>query len=342
MLVFFARLYRSTHMKHAYTNLPALVALVAAPCAVAQIPAPSSGPAYPAKVVRMVVPSTSGGGADTMARLLAHHLSERWGRQVVVENRTGASNNLAYEFVAKSAPDGYTLLAGISTLAINASTFKKLPYDAQRDFAPISHMVSIPNILMVHPSLPAKNATELAAAARARPGQILYGSGGHGTNNHLVVELFCAMTGTKMTHVPYKNSGPAMIDTVGGHLMVFATNMILGVPHVRSGRLRAIGITSLARAQGAADIPTLHESGLKDFEAVQWYGLLAPAATPRDVLDKIHRDATGILRLPEVRDRMIADGAVVVASTGEQFAAFIKSETVKWAKVVKAAGIAPE
>ncbi len=298
--------------------------------------------AFPNRVVRIVVPSTSGGGADALARLLAHHLTERWGRQVIVENRTGASNMLGGEFVVKSAPDGHTLLAGISTLAINPSTHKKVLFDAQRDLAPISHMVSIPNLLLVHPSLPAKSAMELAAVARAKPGQLLYGSGGHGTNNHLVVELFGAMTGTKLTHVPYKNSGPALIDTIGGQLMVFATNMILGLPHARSGRLRAIGVTSLARAPGASDIPTLHESGLKEFEAVQWYGLLAPAATPREITDKIYRDTAAALKMPEVRDRMTSDGAIVNASTGEQFAAFIKSETVKWAKVVKAAGIVPE
>ncbi len=299
-------------------------------------------PAYPVKIVRIVVPSTSGGGADALARLLAHHLTERWSRQVIVENRTGASNMLGGEFVAKSAPDGHTLLAGISTLAINPSTHKKVLYDAQRDFAPIMHAVSIPNILMVHPSLPAKSAMALAAVARAKPGLLLYGSGGHGTNNHLVVELFGAMTGTKLTHVPYKNSGPALVDTIGGQLMVFATNMILGVPHVRSGRLRAIGVTSLTRAPGAADIPSLHESGLAGFEAVQWYGLLAPANTPRDITDKIYRDASAVLKMPEVRDRLSADGALIVAGNSEHFAAFIKSETVKWAKVVKAAGITPE
>ena len=300
---------------------------------------------FPNRVVRIVVPSTSGGGADALARLLAHHLTERWGRQVIVENRTGASNMLGGEFVAKSAPDGHTLLAGISTLAINPSTHKKVLFDAQRDLAPISHLVSIPNILLVHQSLPAKSAMELAAVARAKPGLLLYGSGGHGTNNHLVVELFGAMTGTKLTHVPYKNSGPALVDTIGGQLMVFATNMILGLPHARGGRLRAIGVTSIARAigtPGAADIPTLHESGLKDFEAVQWYGLLAPANTPRDITDKIYRDTVAVLKMPEVRERMTSDGAIVIASTGEQFAAFIKAETVKWAKVVKAAGITPE
>lgn len=297
---------------------------------------------FPTRVVRIVVPSTTGGGADALARLLAHHLTERWGRQVIVENRTGVSNMLGGEFVVKSAPDGHTLLAGISTLAINPSTHKKVLFDAQRDLAPISHMVSIPNLLLVHPSLPAKSAMELAAVARAKPGLLLYGSGGHGTNNHLVVELFGAMTGTKLTHVPYKNSGPALIDTIGGQLMVFATNMILGLPHARNGRLRVIGVTSLARAPGASDIPTLHESGLKAFEAVQWYGLLAPAGTPRDITDKIYRDTAAVLKMPEVRDRMTGDGAIVIASTGEQFAAFIKSETVKWAKVVKAAGITPE
>jgi tripartite-type tricarboxylate transporter receptor subunit TctC len=316
------------------------IALLAACTALATSRTNAQG--FPSKVVRIVVPSTSGGGADTMARLLAHHLSERWGRQVVVENRTGASNMIAYEFVAKSPPDGHTLLAGISTLAINPSTQKRLPYDAQRDFAPITHAVSIPNLLMVHPSLPAKNATELATVALAKPGQIHYGSGGHGTNNHLVVELFGAMTGAKLTHVPYKNSGPAMIDTVGGHLMVFATNMILGVPQVRGNRLRAIGVTSLSRAPGANDIPTLDESGLKGFEAVQWYGLLAPANTPREVVEKVYRDASVILRSTDVSTRMVSDGAIVVASTGEQFSAFIKSETLKWAKVVKAAGIQPE
>ena len=304
--------------------------------------AASAQTTFPSRVVRIVVPSTTGGGADALARLLAHHLTERWGRQVIVENRTGVSNMLGGEFVVKSAPDGHTLLAGISTLAINPSTHKKVLFDAQRDLAPISHMVSIPNILLLHPSLPAKSAMELAAVARAKPGQLLYGSGGHGTNNHLVVELFGAMTGTKLTHVPYKNSGPALIDTIGGQLMVFATNMILGLPHARGGRLRAIGVTSLARAPGATDIPTLHESGLKDFEAVQWYGLLAPAATPREITDKIYRDTAAVLKMPEVRERMTSDGAIVVASTGEQFAAFIKSETVKWAKVVKAAGITPE
>ncbi len=297
---------------------------------------------FPNRVVRIVVPSTSGGGGDALARLLAHHLTERWGKQVIVENRTGASNMIGGEFVAKSAPDGHTLLNGLSTLAINPSTHKKTLYDAQRDFAPVIHAVSIPNILMVHPSLPAKSAMELAAVARARPGQLLYGSGGHGTNNHLVVELFGAMTHTRLTHVPYKNSGPALVDTIGGQLMVFATNMILGLPHVRNGRLRAIGVTSLTRASGAADIPTLHESGLPGFEAVQWYGLLAPAATPRDITEKIYRDTAAVLKMPEVRDRLAADGAIVVGSDGTQFATFIKSETVKWAKVVKAAGIVPE
>ena len=297
---------------------------------------------FPNRVVRIVVPSTSGGCGDALARLMAHHLSERWGKQVVVENRTGASNMLGGEFVAKAPPDGHVLLNGLSTLAINPSTHKKVLYDATRDFAPVVHAISIPNIVLVHPSLPAKTTLELATVARSRPGQLLYGSGGHGTNNHLVMELFGAMTHTKLTHVPYKNSGPALVDTIGGQLMIFATNMIGGIAHARSGRLRAIGVTSLTRASGAAEIPTLHESGLLGFEAVQWYGLLAPAATPRDITDKIYRDASAVLKLPEVRDRLSADGATVVGNNGEQFAAFIKSETVKWAKVVKAAGIVPE
>ncbi len=297
---------------------------------------------YPTKVVRIIVPSTSGGGGDALARLMAQHLTERWGKSVIVENRTGVSNMMGGEAVAKSPADGHVLLNGLSTLSINPSTHKKLLYDVNRDFAPIIHSISIPNIVMVHPSLPVKTALELAAAAKARPSQLLYGSGGYGTNNHLVIELFATLTQTRFTHVPYKNSGPALVDTIGGQLMVFATNMIGGIPYARSGRLRAIGVTSLTRANGASDIPTLNESGLPGFEAVQWYGLLAPAGTPKDIIDKIYKDSAAVLNMPEVKDRLNQDGATVIAANGEVFDKFIRSETIKWAKVVKAAGIVPE
>ena len=297
---------------------------------------------YPNRPVRIIVPTATAGGNDTVGRLIAQGLTERLGRQVVVENRAGASTMIGGELVAKAAPDGYTLLMGVSTLAINPATFKKVPYEAMRDFAPITQAVFAPNLMMMHPAVPAKSVKEFVAFAKARPGQIAYGSAGFGTNPHLTMELFCAMTGIRMIHVPYKSSTPGVVDLIAGQIAIMAPNMLQSIPHVRAGRLRALGVTSAVRSASAPDIPTIAEGGLPGYESVQWYGLLAPAGTPREIISRLYAETVAILRTPDAGKRLAGDGAEVVASTPDEFAVLIKAETVKWAKVVKSAGIEPE
>ena len=297
---------------------------------------------YPARLVRIIVPTSAGGGGDVIARLIAKSLSERWNRQVVVDNRTGAGTMLGSELVARAAPDGYTLLMTPSTLAINPAAYKKVPYDALRDFAPVTQAAVVPNLVMVHPSVPAKNVREMIALAKSRPGQLFYASSGHGTSPHLSMELFSLMTGIKMVQVPYKSSGPGVIDLLAGQVALMAPSMISGIPHVRAGRLRALGVTTVQRSPGAPDIPTIAESGLPGYESAQWYGLLAPAATPRDVLDKLHKDVTSILLAPEHRELLGSEGGMVVAGSPAEFAAMIKSETAKWLRVASEAGLTPE
>jgi tripartite-type tricarboxylate transporter receptor subunit TctC len=296
---------------------------------------------YPLKPVRIVVPTATGGPGDTVARLLAQPLSEKLGRQFVVENRTGAGTMIGAELVAKSAPDGHTLLMGLSTLATNPTAYKKVPYDALRDFAPVTQAVSMANLLVLHPSLPARNLREFIALARARPGDILYGSSGYGTNPHLTIELLSNMAGIKLTHVPYKSS-TSVIDVIAGQVALTSSPLLLSLPHTRGGRLRALGVTSAERVGIAPDIPTIAESGLKGFESVQWYGLFAPAGTPRDIVERLNREVAAILRGAEIKNRLAADGAEVVAGSPEEFGALLRSEMEKWARVAKAAGIAPE
>jgi tripartite-type tricarboxylate transporter receptor subunit TctC len=297
---------------------------------------------YPARSIRLVVPSAPGGGTDISARILAPRLSEYLGQQVVVDNRPGAGSMIGGEIVARAAPDGYTLLMGISTLAINPSLYRKVPYDTAKDFSPVSQAVSLSNVIVSHPSLPAKNVKELIAIGKAKPGQLNFASAGIGTSPHLSMELFLVMAGLKMTHVPYKGSGPAAVDTVAGHVMLMAPNMLTALPYIRTNRLRAYGVTGAKRSPGATDIPTIAEAGVPGYEAVQWYGVLAPAGTPRTVIDRLHAETVKALQQKDVRDKLATDGAEPVGSTPEQFAAYIRSETEKWAKVVKAAGIKPE
>ena len=298
--------------------------------------------AWPVRAVRIVVPSAPGGGADSTARIIAPKLSEQLGQQVVVENRSGAGTMIGSEVVARAAPDGYTLLMGISTLAINPSMYRKVPYNALKDFAPISQVVSLPNVLVTHPSLPAKTVKELVAFARARPGQLNYASAGIGTNPHLSMELFLTLTGLKMLHVPYKGAGPGIVDVVAGHVSVMTPSIISGLPHVKGGRLRALGVTSAKRAGGAPDIPTIAEAGVRGYEAVQWFGVLAPAGTSRELVARLHGEIVRLLQAADVRNRLFADGADPVGSSPEEFAAFLRAETAKWAKVVRDAGIQPE
>jgi tripartite-type tricarboxylate transporter receptor subunit TctC len=260
----------------------------------------------------------------------------------VVENRPGAGTMIGGEVVARAAPDGYTLLMGISTLAINPAIYRRVPYDALRDFAPISQVVALPNILVVHPSLPVKTVKELIAFARARPGQINFASAGVGTNPHLSMELFLSMAGLKMVHVPYKGSGQGVIDLIAGHVSVMTPSIITALSYVRNGRLRALGVTSAKRASGAPDIPTIAEAGLPGYEAVQWFGVLAPAGTPREIVTRLHGEIVRVLQVADVRQRLLQDGAEPVGSTPEEFGAFIRAETAKWAKVARDIGIRPE
>ena len=297
---------------------------------------------YPNRIVRIVVPTSAGGGGDVIARLIAKALGERWGRQIVVDNRTGAGTMLGSELVARAAPDGYTLLMTPSTLAINPAAYKSVPYDALRDFAPITQAAVVPNLMMVHPSVPAKNVREMIALAKARPGQLFYASSGHGTSPHLSMELFSLMAGIKMIQVPYKSSGPGVIDLLAGQVASMAPSMISGIPHVRSGKLRALGVTTAQRSPSAPEIPTIAESGLPGYESAQWYGLLAPAATPKDILEKLHREVTAVLLAPEHRELLGAEGGIVVAGTPEAFTAVIRAETAKWLHVAKDAGLKPE
>ena len=297
---------------------------------------------YPTKPIRIVAPSATGSAADTLARTLAPALGERLGQSVVVDTRPGAATILGTEIVAKAPPDGHTLLIALPALTINPSIYKTLPYDAQKDFAPITQALNQANLIVSHPSLPARNVKELIALAKSRPGDLVYGSSGLGAASHLTIELFMLMTDTRMLHVPYKGPAPALIDLMAGRLTLAAASTIATLPHVRSGRLRAIGVTTAQRLPAEPEIPTIAEGGVPGFESVAWFGPVAPAGTPNDVIARLHKDIVAIITAPEVKDRFAKDGGYVVASTPEEFGAFMRAETVKWAKVVKAAGIKPE
>jgi len=302
----------------------------------------AQGTAYPAKPVRIVVPSSPGGGTDILARLLAQKLTENLGQQFVVENRPGAGQIIGIEAVARSAPDGYTLLMAASAIVINEVLYKKPPYDTLRDFAPITLGASLPNILVVHPALPAKSVRELIALAKARPGMLNYSSAGNGTSPHLSMELFRIMSGITLTHIPYKGTGPATVDLVAGQVQLSMPNVLTALPQIKGGKLRALGVTSAKRASGLPDIPAIAEAGVPGYEAIQWYGLLAPAGTSRDVVNKLQSETAKILVLQEVKERLAADGADAVGNRPQEFAAYIKAEIDKWSKVVKAGGITLE
>ena len=298
---------------------------------------------YPEKPVRVIVPSPTGGGTDTSTRIIAPKLAEILGQQMVIDNRPGASGNIGAEVAARAAPDGYTLLAVIASHTSNPAVMRKVPYDLARDFAPISRTVTLPNVLFSHPSLPVKSVKELIAFAKARPGQLQFASAGLGTNPHLAMELFLNETKLKMIHVPYKGVGPALIDVVAGHVPLMMGNILVASPHIRSGRLRAYGVTSARRSMAAPDLPTIAESGLPGYEADQWYGLVAPAGTPREIISRLHGGVVQALQDPVISRRFLNDGAEPTPSrTPEEFGAVILAYLRKWAKVVKDAGIKPE
>lgn len=299
-------------------------------------------PAYPVRPIRIVVPTAPGGPPDFVARLIAQELSKRWNRQVVVDARPGASTIIGSEIVAKAPADGYTLLLSPGTLATNPASYKKLPYDALRDFAPITQTHFVPNLFVIHPSLPVKSVQEFITLAKARPGELAYASAGHGTNPHLAIELFSSMAQVRLTHVPYKGGLPGVTDLMAGRVIMMVTSaMGLVVPHVRTGRLRALGVTSSTPVRALPGIPTLAES-VPGYEAVQWGAVLAPLGTPADIIERLNKEIIAILFTPEIRERMGAESAEPVGGTPDELATYLKSETLKWAKVAKFAGIEPE
>jgi tripartite-type tricarboxylate transporter receptor subunit TctC len=299
--------------------------------------------AYPDRPIRMIVPSTPGGGTDLATRIVMPKLAEFLGQQIVIDNRGGASGNIGAELGARAAPDGYTLIAAIASLTSNASLMKKVPFDIERDFAPIALTVIVPSVLVSNPSLPATNVKDLIAHIKSRPGQMQFASAGVGSMPHLMLEFFISSAGLKMIHVPYKGAGLALTDIIAGHVPLMAANILSSLPQVKAGRLRAYGVTSAKRSPGAPDIPTIAEAGLPGYEAVTWFGVLAPAGTPRAIVTQLHTNVARAVNDPLIRKRFIDDGADPSPSASpEAFAALIRSEVRKWAKVIKDAGIQPE
>jgi tripartite-type tricarboxylate transporter receptor subunit TctC len=292
---------------------------------------------YPAKPIRIVVPFAPGGPNDILARLMAQQLTEAWGHPVIVDNRPGGGTVIGTEAAAKAPPDGYTLLMVSTTHTTNPS-LRKLPYDPIRDLEPVILVASGPNVLLTHPSVPARSVKQLIALARARPGEVTYGSGGAGTSTHLAGALLAQMGGVRMIHVPYKGGGPATTALMSGETTWMVGTILPSMPPIRSGRLRALGVTSVKRTPALPDVPAVAET-LPGFEAVSWYGLAATGGSPKDIVAKLNQELAKRLKSPAIRERLAAEGAEVVAGTPEQFGAFYRAEIEKWGKVIKAAGI---
>lgn len=299
-------------------------------------------PPYPSKAVRMIVPFPPGGGTDLLGRIVGQKLSESLGTPIVVENRPGAGGVVGADVVAKARPDGYLLLIVSASHSINPSIYKKLPFDTLRDFAPITQLVGSPGLLVVHPSIAAKNVREFIAFAKARPGLISYASAGTGTPPHLGGELFKTMAGIDLLHIPYKGNGPAYIDLISGQVPVMFPNVSTGLQYVRNGRVRALAVTSLARTRIAPDIPTISESGVPGYELNSWYGALTTAGTPTAIVNRLQQDIARALQLADVRDKLVSQGMEPTGNTPAEFAARISSEIVKWAQVAKLSGLKAE
>lgn len=298
--------------------------------------------AYPTRPVRLIVPFPPGGGTDIVARTLAEKLSDYLRQQIVVDNRGGAGGNIGAELAARAAPDGYTLFMVSATQTVNMTLFKNVSYNIVRDFIAVSQAAAVPLLVVVHPSISAKSLKELIELARARPEPLLLPSAGPGTSTHLAMEMFRMTTGARFVHVPYKGSSPAVMDLVGGHGHVMFANLASVLPQVKTGRLRPLAVTSLTRSPQLPNVPTVDEAGLSGFEVVQWYGVLAPAGTPQDIVRRLHAEIFRALDTQQLRDRLDAEGAVVVKRGPEEFASFIKVEVAKWAKVVRASGARPD
>ena len=316
-----------------YGVLAALAAVssVVAPPALAQ--------AYPAKPIRLIVPLAPGGPSDILGRTLAQKLTEVMGQSVVVDNRAGAGGAVGTEITAKSPPDGYTILLVSTAFTVNPSLYAKLPYDTLRDFAPVSLLAASSYLIAVHPSLPAKSMKELVALAKARRGQLNYSSGGSGTGPHMTTELLKLSLGLDIVHVPYKGAGPALIDLMAGHVQMQTINILAGLPQVRTGKIRALAVTTGQRSPAAPELPTIAETVLPGFDEGGQHGIVVPGGTPREIVLRLQQDIAKALQSPEVRERLAAEGSAVVASTPEQYGAVIRADIAKWAKVIKITGI---
>jgi tripartite-type tricarboxylate transporter receptor subunit TctC len=295
---------------------------------------------YPLRPIRVIVPFPAGGNADILARIMAQKMSEAWKQTVVVDNRAGAAGIIGAEAVAKSAPDGYTLLMGTTgTQTTNPAVYSKLPYDSLRDFAPVSNFADSPFLLVAHPSLPVRTVKEVIALAKARPGQLHYASFGPGSSAHLVGEMLRSTARIEIVHVAYKGGPPALADLIGGHIEMMFNLLPIVVPHVKSGRLRAIAVTASKRAPALPDVPTFAEAGIPDFEAGSWYGVLAPAGTPKEIIARLSSEISRILLLADVRQRLAAEGAEPIGNTPEQFAEQIRRDLARWAKIARDARV---
>ena len=294
---------------------------------------------YPTKPIRIIVPFPPVGAADLLTRTIGQKLTEVWGQQIIVDNRPGAGGNLGVEIAAKAPPDGYTaVMAAVTTNAIGMSTYTKLGYQLERDLAPVALAGNVPHILVAHPTLPARNVKEIIALGKARPGEIIFASQGPGTLSHLEQEMLKQMGGFSALHVPYKGSAPGLADLIPGHVQLFFDSIPSSLPHVKSGRIRAIGVASSQRSPALPDVPTIGES-LKGFEADSWFGLMMPAGTPREIIMKVNAEVLKILVSQEVKDRLLAQGGVAVGGTPEQLAERIKADIAKWGKVARTAGV---
>lgn len=315
------------------------IVLLALCCAAGQAAQKDPVSGFPTKPIRLIVPFPPGGGTDITARSVAQKLTETWGQTVVVDNRPGANGTIGVDLAAKSAPDGHTLTMISSSHAVNVGLYTKLPYDLLKDLAPVTQLTRQPYALVINPSVSAKSVKELVALARAKSGALNYGSSGTGGLSHLSGALLGSLTGTQLTHVPYKGGAPAMTDVIGGQIQILFGTLLLTGPHVKSGRLRALAVTTAQSWPGAPGLPTMQEAGVPGFEITQWYGLLAPAKTPQPVVDKLNKEIARILNQPDVKEKLATDGAEAVGNTSEQWGAHIRAEVAKYAKLVKQMGL---
>ncbi len=299
---------------------------------------------YPTKFIKVFVPAPAGGGTDILGRIIGEKFTKSWGQQVVMDNRGGASGTIAAEMAARSAPDGYTLFMLYSgILTINPHIIKKLPYDPIKDFDPVAIFAQVPNILVVHPSVPVNSVKELIALAKAKPGQLNWASSGVGVSNYMCMELFKTMTGVDCVHIPYKGGAPAMIDLLGGQVQVMFNNLVELAPQIKAGKLRALAVATPKRIAALPDLPTVAEAGVPGYEVLLWYGMVAPAGTPKEIITKLNTEIAKIQKMPDVLERLNNTfGAEPVENTPEQMGAYIKEEMAKWAKVAKEAGLKPQ